>query len=285
MILDFINKIENQSRSETLLVLLDFVRRLDFRDEIHRSTYDETLKRIFNKIKTAFTHKVIGEDIKFTRVRINNRPEKLYTTFNDIKYCPAENAKIGRANLEKESVLYCSNDPGTSVFEVRPKLGDWITTTEFKYKNSNLSSLVLGGKVSLSQKFNSLPPFQQGLHDFFEIIFTEQIDEDLSYNYYKTAIVCKRLLSITGSIVYPSVASNLKGWNYVFTTNEFYRNLSFLNSRTQEIIDYKSESEMIAKCLFVAESLDSRGGLEWQNHTPDCPGHEINEMIYDHRNL
>ena len=45
---------------------------------------------------------------------------------------PIKNAKIGRCNLDGESLFYCASDFETAILEVKPELGDFITISNFE---------------------------------------------------------------------------------------------------------------------------------------------------------
>jgi hypothetical protein len=278
---EFVANINLQSREDTRSFLTEFVKRLDFKNEKHRFLYDQIMIRIFGKNSLGFSHTLEDQVLDFTRVRKCCCKGTLFNNLCELIYPPAKITKIGRANLDSETVFYCSNDPGTSIFEVRPKLGDWIATTTFRNYNKTLKSVVLGTDTYKLKEFNNLPPYLQGLHDFLNDIFVEEIKEGQKHNYYKTASICKSIIGNTNSILYPSVASNLKGWNYVFSVNEFNESFKFVDSRIQEVTEYKSPYEFKVKCLYLANSIDKFKDLKWEKQTPECKGHNIDNMIYE----
>ena len=278
---EFVLNIIQQSREDTRIFLTEFVKRLDFSKEEHRFLYDQTMIRIFGKNSLGFAQTLEHQVLDFTRVRKCCCKGTLFNNISELIYPPARNTKIGRANLDNETVFYCSNDPGTSIFEVRPKLGDWIATTTFRNDKKSMKSIVLGADTYKLKEFNNLPPYLQGVHDFLNDIFVEEIKEGQEYNYYKTASICKSMIGNTNSILYPSFASKLKGWNYVFSVNEFNESFKFVESRIQEVTEFKSPFEFKVKCLYRAISVDKFKDLKWEKYTPECKGHNIDDMIYE----
>lgn len=278
---NFIKNIRNQSRENTCSVLTEFVNILDFRNSEHRFLYEQAMARVFRENMVGFSKSFQNQTLEFARVRKCCCKGSLFNNLCELIYPPDNNAKIGRANLEGEAVFYCSNYPGTSIFEVRPKLGDWIATTTFKNNRSDMKSIVIGADVNSLEIYSELPSYIQGIHDFLKEIFIEEIESGNEHNYYKTASICKSFIGNTNSIMYPSVASNLKGWNYVFSTSEFISNFEFVESRIQEITEYRSPSEFKVKCVYIANSLDNFFDLKWERHLPECEGHNIDSMIYD----
>lgn len=279
-LINSIKNIRNQSRENTYSVLTEFVNLLNFRNRKHRFLYEQTMARVFGENMSGFSQPFDNHPLEFTRVRTCCCKGSLFNNLCELVYPPANRVKIGRANLEGEAVFYRSDDPGTSIFEVRPKLGDWIATTTFRNNKNNMRSIVIGADVNSLKIFCELPPYIQGIHDFLREIFIEEIESGNEHNYYKTASICKILIGNTNSIKYPSVASNLKGWNFVFSISEFKSYFEFVESRIQEITEYRSPSEFKVKCIYKANSLDNFFDLKWKRNLPECEGHNINNMIY-----
>ena len=136
MDINFVENISNQSRENTSSFLTEFVNHLDFRNSKHRFLYEQIILRVLGKNTLCFSQSLKDQNLEFTRVRKCCCKGSLFNNLSELIYPPAKHTKIGRANLEGEAVFYCSNDPGTSIFEVRPKLGDWIATSKFRNNKS-----------------------------------------------------------------------------------------------------------------------------------------------------
>ena len=281
MNIEKIKKIKSFSKVKTKSTLLEFMSKMNFNLEEHKWLYEQTMLRVTGKYSRAFFEKRYGPELEFTRVRINCTPGTLFVNKCDIG-CPPDNVvSLGRANLSGKSVFYCSDVPGTSIFEVRPKEGDWITTTTFKYSKEEVRSLALGVDATMLDDYEKLPPYLQGIHQYYQEIFEEAITDSTKHEYYKTAILCKSLFGNGDAITYPSVASQLLGRNYVFTREHAEKHMIFEESRTQQVIQYESDTDFKVRCLYTATELDEYDDLVWKKNE-DCEGHKISKLIYEH---
>ncbi|MBK9583187.1 MAG: hypothetical protein IPO48_15205 [Saprospiraceae bacterium] len=278
---DFTN-FKIHSRQKALEILLEFSNRLDFADTKAQFLYEQTMLRVIGKNTLAFKRTVSSDDIILTRVRKNCSSGTLFVNTENVWLPPEEVTRLGRANFPKAPVFYCSDWPATSIFEVKPNQGDWLTITNYKVNIPQFDCIVLGESPDSLTGFNDLPPFLQGIHDYFRKIFTERINEANINNYFKTAIVCKGFITESTSIMYPSVASNLNGWNFVFSEKFANKNIKFSDSRTQRVFNYIDQMDFKVKCLFESNEITKDNDLIWEKIF-NCKGHELAESIYTDR--
>jgi len=252
---------------------------MDFRNPLHTKWYIDSINNKLNKI-TVFQDNINQADKILSRARINPGKETLYSNINQLTYPPSEYVSVGRANLPGKSVFYCSNAPGTSVLEVRPKLGEWVTSYEIEIQKENLNGLVVGIDATKNSNFESLNSHDKGINKFLNQIFTQEIKENEKEKYFKTALFVEAYKNFKDCIIYPSVASNAKGYNYLFQKEFIDKYASFKTARVHEIIDFKSKNDFRVECKFIAERINIEGDLEWIP-VNGCPKHDINENIFD----
>lgn len=220
-------------------------------------------------------------NLTFTRARKNKESQILFNSKSEVWYPNSAkvNVKIGRANLPTFSKFYASNDAGTAIFEMRPKIGELITLIDVDIKKENLELLFLGVDCSKVPSSNLLSEKDKGIHDFLRLIFREIITENEYWNYTKTAMIAHLFINNADGIVYPSIGSNCKGWNVVFNP-DFIDEYGVINKgRVVEIIDKKSDYDITILCKYESNKLDARNDFNWVN-TRECGTHKITESIY-----
>ncbi len=250
----------------------------DFRNPIFAYGYHKAIRDNLGAM-TAFRQTINIEEKKFTRARIHNSPRTLFPNISDLWYPSAEFTKVGRCNFPNEPVFYCSNDPGTSVFELRPNNGDWLTSVEIKIEKDILELLVFGEGSSIPA-FSSLSEFDKGINMFLSDIFRESIKTGEEYNYFKTAFFVEAFIKNKDGLIYPSVGSNCKGYNVVFTKEFIDEFAGFEKAVVHEVIKKESEYDITIKCIYQATNFNQYGDLIWETVT-DCDSHKITESIYD----
>lgn len=258
-----------------------FSDKLDFRNPIHISNFIEFIKENFGKV-SLFTQTFEEGDKIFTRARKHNNPRTLFPNLSDLWYPPKDFTGVSRANIPTKQIFYSSNDPGTTLFEVRPKLGDWVTSIDMEVRIPKLEMKVMGinyEEFGIDEK--EIPHLERGLHKFWEKQFKEEIPSDKTYLYYKTALFIDGYIGKDeNGVIYPSRASNLKGWNFAFTKEFADEHLNFKRATVHEITNKKSEFDFDVKCLYRSENINQYKDFIWKRVT-DCSGHNITENIYD----
>ncbi len=269
----------NFSKEQIRDFWIDFSNKTDFKNPILSYGYYKAIKDNLNGF-TAFNTVFKEKEKLFTRARIHNSKRTLFPNISDVWYPPDEYVNVGRANFPNNSVFYCSNDPGTTIFEVRPEKGDWLTSLEIEIKKDELDLLILGVNTETIPAFEKLSEVDKGINMFLEEKFREIIPKGKEHNYFKTAYFTEAFLKNKDGLMYPSVGSNCKGWNVIFT-KEFIDKYGILTKAVvHEVIEKKSEYDITIKCNHIATHINQYGDFIWETVT-DCNGHLITERIYD----
>lgn len=251
---------------------------VDFRNPVQTYGY---VKGIQDNLKemTATNIEVKREEAIFTRARIHNSKRTLFPSISDLKYPPKEFTNLGRANLPGKPLFYCSNDPGTTIYEVRPKVGDWITTFEIEITKDNLDLLILGADTLENEAFTNMTDLHLAINEFLEIKFREEVPQNKNHLYFQTAYFVNAYIDNKDGVMYPSVGSNCKGWNVVFKPEFFDRYAYFRKATVHEVIEIKNDYEIFIVCHYMAEKYNQYGDLYWERiHCEE--GHIIDEHIY-----
>lgn len=258
---------------------IDFSNKTDFRNPILSYGYFKAIKDNLSKM-TAFNQVIEQKEKYFTRARIHSSKRTLLPNISDVWYPPDEYVGVGRANFPNNSVFYCSNDPGTTVFEIRPKKGDWLTSIEVEVKKDKLDMLLLGVNTETIDAFKELSELDKGINMFLEEKFREVIQKGKEYNYFKTAYFTEAFIKNKDGIMYPSVGSNCKGWNVIFSKEFVDKYVSFKKAVVHEVIEKNSDYDISIQCKHIAEDSNEYGDFIWETVT-NCKGHKISEKIYD----
>ncbi|MBK7871925.1 MAG: RES family NAD+ phosphorylase [Saprospiraceae bacterium] len=216
-----------------------------------------------------------------TRSRRHQNSRTLYPNISDLWYPPEEYVDVSRGNIPNNPVFYCSNDPGTAIFEIRPELNDWITSIEVRINLPVLEMLVMGlGFEDLDLETGNYSYIDIGLNRFLKKKFKEEISYSQKHLYYKTALFVEAFIKNIHGIIYPSMASNLKGWNFVLE-KEFADNYLIFNKATVlKVIEKTSKFDFKIKCIYNSTEINQFGDFIWER-VNDCDGHHITESIYD----
>lgn len=273
------NKIPENATAQQVYEFLEMcVDKLDFRSPLDIARYDKLLGTYFSKLNAPYH--LIDEDFKIlTRVRKHSTARTPFPNITDLLCPPKEIVGVNRANVPLQPIYYCSNDPGTSIYEVRPEVGDWITTLDLEFPVPTIDLLILG--LDKNKKISGVfTEIDKGIHLFLEKHFTKEVNHDKSHLYYHTAIFVKRFIGSKDGVAYPSVGSGLKGWNFALKTDFVDEHKKFIRATVHEVVAVQSKYEMIIKCLYRAGKPDSYGDFKWKRDS-DCDGHLINPGIYD----
>lgn len=145
---------------------------------------------------------------------------------------------LGRCNRINESVFYGANHPSTALIESRAKKGELWFVGYFDIKsNAGITCFALGHSdhTIMKQAQNFKNDFYNGwnsqdkkknklVDDFIHRSFKRDFTAN-SLNYYETIGITQFFLNANGSknlihgITYPSVASGIRGGNFMFLPN------------------------------------------------------------------
>lgn len=249
-------------------------------------TYPTRLFRVTNN------KYIVGEGQRLTKVsQLIGPPEGL--------------AKIGRCNLEGESVFYAALDFETAIWETQPEVGDNITVSVWKIKNGqklDMHHVFHPRKTNLSKQaaesykasMKALPTMFGKIRDnnpeLFDIIdeyyafLTEEFMRKVSYkekeNYLVSALFSSRLLQSDRddngfkieAISYPSVKRE-----YGVTNVAIQNSLALEKLELEKIILYKIGETNYTKEAKPNELIKVNG---WQLEFDDFD-FENDRIIYD----
>jgi|GEM_PF-2741135 len=257
---------------------LFFTSKIDFRNPVQAYGYVKGIRDNLNEMM-AIDYKVSESERTFTRARIHKSSRTLYPSISDLWYPPAIYTNIGRANLAGKPVFYCSDAPGTTIYEVRPNVGDWITTLEVTVEKDDLVLLPLGLINPEGKAFELMSDLDFAIHEFLELKFREAIPKGKEYLYFQTAYFVESFINNKDGVMYPSVGSHLKGWNIAFKPEFIDKYGVFRKATVHEVVEIKNQYEIFIKCHYAAEKLNQFGDFQWDR--VDCKkGHLIDESIY-----
>lgn len=176
-------------------------------------TYPSPIYRITNNKKLYH-----GQKVKLQKV-------------TDLIGPPEGLSKLGRCNLQGESIFYAALDVNTAIWETQPQAGDYITLSEWKIKDGqqlNTHAIFHPEVTNINQDsqnvylnyINSKKKIDVDLSDsfheilkFFSEEFMKPIKEPGNINYLFSAIISSRLLQSEpdsngfriDAIMYPSI--------------------------------------------------------------------------------
>ena len=219
--------------------------------------------------------------ISLTRA-VNWKKDGCYYNIKEFGPPPTENILVpGRANFPHQSVLYCSEVPGTCLFEIKPSAnGEFIGLLTFKIDRTlklisfGLESYKYANKVGFDEK-------DIAINNFFGEKFKESIPNNQEYKYYPTAIISNLFYpnNIDG-IIFPSVATNLIGENIALKTSIIEELELIEDLRIVQVFDYKDPLNFKTRCVRSLKSIE-KGKLEWKS--VNCEGHHLTENIFHNK--
>lgn len=269
---------ENGTAQDILSFLTQFTSALDFTKDSDRAKYVAMWKTHFRNFNLHYKN---PETHVFTKARKHEGLDvgKLFANKQQMLCAPPDKAKVSRCNLPGKPIFYCSPDPGTSVYEVRPKVGDWITTIELGFIAPTIKLLAIGMKEDIT----TIGPFSEkdrAIHLFFRQMFKNPIGENDSYLYYITALFVDKVLSDEDGILYRSVGSNDLGLNVALRKEfvDFFH--LFRSATTLEVISISPENEINLKCIHNANEIDYKGDFIWEE-VHDYKIQTVNKGIYE----
>lgn len=256
-----------------------FADKTDFRNPIQAYGFASKIKENL-PILTVARLPVKKDKAIFTRARIHPTKRTLFPSLSDLSYPPKILTKVGRANLPGSPVFYCSDAPGTTIYEVKPKEGDWITSMEIGIDKDEVELLAFGCGERTSHLYtDAMSNLDKGVNKFLDQLFRKEIVRGEEHSYFPTAFFTDGYLNNENGIMYPSVGSNCKGWNMIFKPDFIDRYAYFIRATVLEVVDVSNRYEILVKCKYQAETTNEYGDFQW--FRADCDkGHKIDDHIY-----
>lgn len=110
--------------------------------------------------------------------------------------------------------------------------------------------------------------------------FSAKVHPDDCHLYHLTIAFVNLYMGTKHGVMYPSVASNLKGSNIALKTDFVDTSAKFGIATIHEVTAIKSDCDIEVKCIYRSYELDDNQDFVWEVVT-DCTGHSIDESIYD----
>jgi len=193
-------------------------------------------------------------------------------------YPPAQLAGYGRAGLPGESVFYCSSGNGTSLLELRPKLGNVISmmTCRIAKDPLRLKWIETNDRFGMQKGESRQAEFERLCAEIYAHSSASPQQYMITGGY---ASLFSRLAFLDG-IAYESAATDRRGVNLAlkgWVADEFVEPLSF---RAYRVCDLTSDFDFRVACVASAGPPDASGKIGW-TRVASCQGHAVNWSLYD----
>jgi hypothetical protein len=208
--------------------------------------------------------------------------------------CPPDRVSgQGRCNEKVHAVFYCSTDNGVTIFETRPEVGQFVVVGQYKKIGTNRVNIPIIGAQQIKQALvrrnpkdplvsilGSLPYFSSNVdRNLLELDialsqwFTRKVDESNKQVYKLTTafyeIFAKQIAyfddhEYVESLIYPSVESEVSGFNIVMERNFVKRNYDLASAIIYKL-EIKDGKTYILRPLKSLADIRPRGTLIWEN--------------------
>lgn len=200
-----------------------------------------------------------------------------YDKVSELWYPPKEHTKHNRANLPGETIFYCASGNATSILELRPNVGDVISMM-----TCTLSKDPLKVKLIYPTEFfveyglaEQYIPFETLCYEVFRRTCYTPFDYIISGG---LGSLFFQFTDIDG-LVYPSIASELKGVNVALRAAVADKYLTPLSFRAYRVIELRSPFDMIVQCVATAPPSKKGDNINWAEVS--CGGHHITEHVFE----
>lgn len=218
----------------------------------------------------------------------NNKPIDFFNHVNELWAPPAKKVIWdGRCNVKGQSTLYCATSPTTTLFEVRPNVGDEITFMDYDMQEKIENIGIVGCKeiTKLGDDYKSI----FGQHYIESSTYSEDIDDILSnifkakhteqYPIYdltnaifqiftdeqKNNIVPEvmRIPKFNG-LIYPSIATDkLLGVNIAMDPNAAQKVLKPFRAYKCKVLQKHGEHKYQTIQTHETNNIDINGNMTW----------------------
>lgn len=244
-------------------------------DKADMSASFKTIQRhyfkIFQDLLSEFRQFKLDRNTHVFRVR-KNQQDVLFTKPDELSHAPVDNTELGRVNLPRKPVFYCSDKLSTSILEVKPKIGDYLTLAE-----SILSEDILLAVIGNCNRYNVVGDQSTDLKLFYDKItpiITRRVQDEKEYLF--TAILADVVFSDLkfNGIIYPSCYSKTKSDNFAFRPSDLNQKLYFYSATLLQVVEWHNEFSITVKCIAKTNKLDSTKQFIWRK-VHECKTHPI----------
>lgn len=239
----------------------------------------------YNRTTYKFNLKGLSRSRKNDNDPFLNTADLWIPDFNKIE---EKKWKYGRCNDKGEGVFYASSETDTAICEAHPLKNSYITVVNCIPIHGQLNAVVqVVGVTALSKARNDLRPILENhyyrmkeeneeffyknllIDNFVTEQFTQIVEEGENWKYKACIAITRILLSAPNvvGIVYPSIAANSKGVNFVFKPEFANNNLQIVGAGVFEVLD-TDESLITLRHIMSPQSICTKGlgEIRWKSH-------------------
>lgn len=193
-------------------------------------------------------------------------------------YPPSQFASYSRASLPGESVFYCSSGNGTSLLELRPKLGDIVSMMECRIAKDplRLKWIENSDRFGMQKGDSRQAEFERLCAEIYAHSPASPQQYMITGGY--ASLFCR--LDFLDGVAYESAATNARGVNLAIkgsVADQFVEPLSFRSFRVHEMT---TDVDFRVTCVASAGPPEASGKIGWTPIT-SCQGHTVNWSLYD----
>lgn len=227
---------------------------------------EDLSRKLLETITSLYSSTTVLKNEILYRVRPIIEGEK-FEKFSDIWYPPKEFvSRRGRINNVGESVLYCSFDKVSPIFECSLKPGDWYAIIQYKIKDgcSVQVTNVLNNEIPSTISKNALLNHKI-VNQFIYNEFTKPVGIGTEFLYRSSQSICQNLMDVPNcdGYLYPSIASYHKGHNVALKAKSVDDNIEFVCVLICKLEDYNIETASYRFYLKHKAKLNIDGELEY----------------------
>lgn len=259
---------------------------------------DNLRSRLFDLLENYASRTIyLQSNVNIFRARRKPKGEgeELFRHIRELWYPkPSCLTRPGRLNNIGQPLFYCSTDPGTSIFEIRPEVGDLVAVLECEAIAGASPVLIavdiyeqlgrLGVKIDEEPGGDSLRDLRKSIGSsawqknrlievFISDEFKKVVAEGYEYEYKLSIAMAEFLFDFGGDsfgvdgIAYPSVRSDLRNVNIALLPRAVDRIYRPIGCEAGRIVGY-SENGNPTWESGVSKSIARGGRIEWDLNAP-----------------
>lgn len=241
------------------------------KSEIDSGRLAEAILTTFREGYTGNHQPFASQSLTLHRGRISTSGE-LFHNRSDHWYPPIHAVNYNRANLPGEAVLYCAAGAGTSLLELRPKLGDVISmmTCSVSKDVLRLKWLAQNDPFGLHRMEGRKGEFERLCSDIYRRVIDSPHQYMISGGY--GSLFLK--FGFVDGLAYSSIATDLNGVNVAIkgsVADEFVIAGSF---RAYRVTQATSHFDFRVQCVASASAPGQTGDINWVT-IANCQGHQV----------
>ena len=181
-------------------------------------------------------------------------------------------------------MFYAGNDLSTALIELRPKDDEVYTIIEVGLDVPELRCIQLV-EEKLGDAADKMKPINKAAWQFIVDEARKEVESGRPQDYYATQIYAQSLRDTADkhfdAIAYNSVATTLKGYNFVIKPEFIDKHYIFEKAHVLKVYDYNSKEDFKVKCLLRSDKITKYGRIVYKP-VIGCNGHHISLKNYRH---